>query len=126
MSPRPTKESRKGMWEGHEGRHRDFHEQLGRIREVHGNSRKDVEFKKGGAGIAVAGILGGVLFGLGATWIVLSQGAALGPKVQTTLVIVALALGGVAVLTSAFFGLVIPHHVSREPGDWKDCCGKGE
>jgi hypothetical protein len=35
-------------------------------------------------------------------------------------------LGGLVALTSAFFGLVVPKHVSREPSDWCCCKGKGE
>ena len=113
MSPRGT---RTGSDEG-----REFHSHVDRIRMIHAMHRKDVQFKEG-AGVAVAGVLGGVALALGGSWILLSQGAVLGAKVQTTLCILALALGGLVALVSAFFGLVIPHHVHREPGEWEKWC----
>jgi len=113
------------VWEGRGERGRHFREHLGLIGKLHARSRRDVEFKNG-AGVAGAGIFGGALFGLGGTWIILAQGAVLGPKVQTTLVILSLALGGTAVLASAFFGLVIPHHVHHGPIDGKGCCDDEE
>jgi len=97
----------------------------GELHRLHEGGRKDVEFNNAG-GVAVAGILGGVVLGLGASYLALAYGAVLGPKIQTIMVIVGLSLGGLVALTSAFFGLVIPRHVSREPKDWGCCKGKNE
>ena len=67
--------------------------------------------------MAVAGALSGVAIALGGTWMVLAYGQGLGTVLCTTLVIVALAVGGGVSLVAAFFGLVMPRHMH---GPWLD------
>jgi len=125
MSPKKMGEGRE-YW-GDENKRKPYmtHERLHDLHRMHEGGHKDVEFNNAG-GVAVAGILGGVVLGLGASYLALAYGAVLGPKIQTIMVIVGLSLGGLVALTSAFFGLVIPRHVSREPKDWGCCKGKDE
>jgi hypothetical protein len=69
--------------------------------------------------VAVAGTLSGVAIALGGTWLVLAYGPALslGTTLTTTLVIIALAMGGGVSVVAAFFGLVMPRHMH---GPWLD------
>lgn len=123
MSPKRMGEARERVRGSEESKPFTMHERMAELHRLHEGGRKDVEFNNAG-GVAVAGILGGVVFGLGAAYIALAHGEVLGPKIQTVMVIVGLSLGGLVALTSAFFGLVIPRHVTKEPRDW-GCC-KGE
>jgi len=122
MSPKRMGEARERVRESDERKPFTMHERLAMLHQMHEGGRKDVEFNNAG-GVAVAGILGGVVFGLGAAYIALAHGEVLGPKIQTIMVIVGLSLGGLVALTSAFFGLVIPRHVTKEPRDWGCCKG---
>jgi hypothetical protein len=125
MSPKKMGEGREYLRDDDERKPHSMHERLNDLHHMHEGGRKDVEFSNAGC-VAVAGILGGVVLGLGASYLALAYGAVLGPKIQTVMVIVGLGLGGLVALTSAFFGLVVPKHVSREPSDWCCCKGKGE
>jgi hypothetical protein len=122
MSPKRMGEARERVRDYEEHKPTSLPERLAMLHHMHEGGRRDVEFNNAG-GVAVAGILGGVILGLGAAWIGCSYGACLGPKIQTLMVIVGLALGGLVALVSAFFGLVIPRHVTKEPRDWGCCKG---
>lgn len=67
--------------------------------------------------MAVAGTCSGVVLALGGVWLVLAYGQSLGTTLITTLVIIALAVGGGVSIVSAFFGLVMPRHMH---GPWLD------
>lgn len=89
----------------------------------------DVQFG-GGHGIAVTGILGGVVIALGLPWILLAYGQVLGTTLVTILVCGALVIGGGVSIVSAFFGLVMPkvvrgHWRGRWPGHHGGVCGHG-
>lgn len=74
------------------------------------NEKQVVSFQKTGV-VSVAGIIGGVLLSIGIPWVILNYGQVLGPRVETTIVILAICLGCLIALTSAFFGLVMPSNV---------------
>ena len=67
--------------------------------------------------IAVLGIFGGVALAVGLPALVLIHGQALGPTVQVIIILAALAMGGTAVLTASFFGLIIPSRVDDSVRD---------
>lgn len=125
MRSKRMEEARERVRDDDERKPHSMHERLHDLHHMHEGGRKDVEFSNAGC-VAVAGILGGVVLGLGASYLALAYGAVLGPKIQTVMVIVGLGLGGLVALTSAFFGLVIPRHVSKEPKEWGCCIGKDE
>ena len=71
----------------------------------------------GGGHVAAVGALSGMAIAIGVPWVLLANGQSLGAPVLTTLIIVALCVGGLVSLVSAFFGLVIPRRVH---GRWMD------
>ena len=77
----------------------------------------------GGNGTAVAGILAGMVIAVGAPLVLLVFGQALGATALLWLVIVAVSIGGAVSIVSAFFGLVMPHHVRgkfMQPDAWRE------
>lgn len=71
------------------------------------SEQKEVRF--GDRITALFGILIGAVMALGATYLVLVYGSALGVGLQATIIIIAIAAGGLISLTSAFFGLLMPN-----------------
>lgn len=74
------------------------------------NNQNVVSFGKSSI-VSVAGIIGGTVLAICIPWIVLTHGDVLGQKVNTILVIGSILIGGLVMLTSAFFGLVMPNKV---------------
>jgi hypothetical protein len=64
--------------------------------------------------IPLLGVLGGLALALGTCYIMLVHGRHLPAGVQTAVIVMALLLGGCAVLLSAFFGGVMPKSVWRD------------
>ena len=64
--------------------------------------------------IPLLGVLGGLALALGTCHIMLVHGKHLPAGVQTAVIVMALLLGGVAVIVSAFFGGVMPKSVWRQ------------
>ncbi len=62
-------------------------------------------------GASVSGALAGAAIAIGVPWVLLTHGQALGSSTQTLLVWVAVVMGGVTTMMSAFFGLVMPSQV---------------
>jgi hypothetical protein len=66
-----------------------------------------VEFARGHT-LAMGGLIAGVLIALLVPLIVLKYGERLTDKMQLTVIILAVSLGGAVALTAAFFGTVMP------------------
>ena len=75
--------------------------------------------------IPLLGVLGGLALALGTCYIMLVHGEHLPVGVQTAVIIMALLLGGTAVLVSAFFGVVMPRSVRSDMVP-RDLQGKDE
>ena len=89
--------------------------------ELNPQDQSGVSFGAGNL-VAAVGTLSGMAIALGVPWVLLANGQSLGSPVLTTLIIVALCVGGLVSLTSAFFGLVIPRHVRgrfMDPEHWR-------
>jgi hypothetical protein len=73
--------------------------------------------------VAALGTLSGVAIAIVVPWLLLTYGQSLGVYVLTGLIILALCIGGLVSLVSAFFGLVIPRHAHgrwMDPERWMD------
>ncbi|TAL32701.1 MAG: hypothetical protein EPN93_15455 [Spirochaetes bacterium] len=84
---------------------------------------KGINFGGGGA-TSVAGIIGGVVFATGVPFVILNFGGVLSPAMVTGIVIGSIAIGGLVVLTSAFFGLVMPSNISEKWQEYDSDHGK--
>ena len=71
----------------------------------------DSNVRFGGRLISLSGLATGAGIAIGLPYIILTQGQNLGTGVETTLIIIAMVVGGGVALVSAFFGLVIPTRV---------------
>lgn len=72
--------------------------------------------------VPIAGAASGAIIAVGAPWVLLANGQALGTGVLTGLIIFALCIGGVVSLASAVLGLVMPRHIDRswaDPERWQ-------
>jgi len=67
----------------------------------------------GGKIIALFGMLAGMVIALGLPFMILVYGSALGVGVETTIIIIAVLVGGLISLTAAFFGLVMPNKIGH-------------
>lgn len=77
----------------------------------------------GGNGTAVAGILAGLVMAVLVPFVLLAYGQALGATALLWLVVLAVSTGGAVSIVSAFFGLVMPHHVRgkfMQPDAWRE------
>lgn len=86
------------------------------------DDKNEVSFG-GGNGTAVAGILAGLVIAVAVPLVLLSFGQALGATALLWLVVLAVAVGGGVSIVSAFFGLVMPHHVRgrfMQPDAWRE------
>ncbi len=72
----------------------------------------------GGGAVATMGVFSGMAIAIGVPWVLLAFGQSLGSGPLVTLIVIALASGGLVALTSAFFGLVMPRHIHG--GAWMD------
>jgi len=79
------------------------------------NEEKKISFGNGIA--AAAGVMGGILFATGVPYVILVYGQILGDIMIRVIVAGAVIGGGVIILTSAFFGLVMPNNLQ---GNWQD------
>jgi hypothetical protein len=79
------------------------------------NEEKGISFGNGIA--AIAGVLGGFLFAAGVPLVVLIYGQILGEFTIKIIVSGSVIGGGIIIIMSAFFGLVIPNHLQ---GNWQE------
>ena len=92
-----------------------FKKGIRRIKMENQTNANEVKFSGGAA--SVAGVFGGVAIAIGVLWAVLPYAQALGDTILTIVVLTGV-IGGVLIsLTSAFFGLVMPHSVG---GNWHE------
>lgn len=68
--------------------------------------------------LSVTGVVGGIVFGLGGAYLVLTLGQGLDKWVMDAALFGSLVLGAGIAVTSAFFGIVIPNQVGGE-AQWK-------
>lgn len=85
-------------------------------REAPQEPQQVVEFARGHT-LALAGLVAGVLIALLVPLIILKYGERLTDKMQMTVIIVAVSLGGAVALTAAFFGTVMPTAVRPDHHD---------
>jgi hypothetical protein len=78
-----------------------------------GNERDGIKFSSGMG--SVPGVVGGVLLAVGVPFVLLNYGQILGEGKLFVLVAGSVIGGGLIILVSAFFGLVMPSHID---GNW--------
>ncbi len=76
--------------------------------------------KFAGGTFRVLGLIGGLIFAIGVPFVVLKYGQILGQAFSITIVIGAVIIGGIVILTTIFFGLVMPSSVGGNFVDKKD------
>jgi len=81
-----------------------------------------MERMKFSSALAYVGVLAGVCIALGLPWLILAYGADLSASIRTTVIILALLLGGLLAAASVVIGITIPSALRSDKLQIAACC----